>query len=172
MDAKQFIQAFKAKIKKDQPTGYAGEWSRKMYPILEQIGTDVGFFVNDKDHGGEINHLDFAYSPKQIESQSSWYPPDVIIEHENQYDIEETWQDFWKLCLYAVPLRVMIGYKQTEEEALAAGYELTRRFDERRLRQMPNGETILIMGWDQSAKGRRWHFWLREGEQESWEYFQ
>jgi len=173
MNAEQFVKAFNFNIAEIEPTGFSGQWSRGMYTVIEQIGEEANFTVKDKKTGGEVNHLDFAFIPKSKKKNLDYdYPPAVVIEHENRYNVEETWKDFWKLCLYAVPLRVMIGYQRTDEEALTAGQELVQRYQGWNLRQIPSGETLLIMGWRQYPDERKWHMWLLKGEQDTWEYFQ
>ena len=42
-------------------------------------------------------------------------PPAVVIEHENDYPYNAKFHDFWKLCLFAAPLRVFIGYCKTRK---------------------------------------------------------
>ena len=66
-----------------------------------------------------------------------------MIEHENAWRVEETQRDFRKICLYAVPLRVMIGYQRSEEEALRTGQELVQFYHQWGLRQPRDSETVL-----------------------------
>jgi len=173
MNAETFIEAFYQEFNKQKPAGYGKIWTKQIYRILSSIGQKAGFEVNhkiienekgQKEGYGEINLIDFTYTPKA--DQPNWTPPAVVIEHENQYKTEETRKDFWKLCLYAVPLRIMIGYRKTADEAKETGDELATFYTRQGLRQLPDGETVLIMGWDQLAEHRQWHIWQKSGKQD------
>lgn len=170
MNANQFLNAFSTQLTHAQPSGYGSIWTTAMYHILETIGDEAGYIVNHKGRNREINHLDIAYFPKLPRDGTNWYPPVVIIEHENAYDTEETWRDFWKASLYAVPLRITIGYHRSHEEADASGQEIIERYHTWGIRQLPNGETVLIMGWPQTQEQRQWLVWIGRGEQPVWEH--
>ena len=60
----------------------------------------------------------------------------------------------------------MIGYRKTADEAKETGDELATFYTRQGLRQLPDGETVLIMGWDQLAEHRQWHIWQKSGQQD------
>lgn len=168
MKSDQFKSALLENVEKRRPKGYSAEWSRDMYKIIEEIGKQYGFKVRHKYKGGEINHLDFCYIGASKDSIAS--PPSVIIEHENAWSEKETQKDFWKLCLYAIPLRVMFGYQSSSKGAKNVGESLIQFYNENGLRQAEFSETLLIMGWDQDTKNRKWHSWTLKGKGNSWKY--
>ena len=163
MNATEFLRAFHTQVNRVRPTGYSGEWSVGMYRVLERIGKAAGYQVNHRNRHGEINNIDFCYTVRDGRPSTNWNPPCVVIEHENAWHVEETKWDFWKSCLYAVPLRITIGYKAREDQALAVGKELMDFYSRWRLRQLTTGETLLIMGWVQEPGPRQWLYWRLRG---------
>jgi hypothetical protein len=168
MNAHQFLTAFQQAVMAVQPSGYGKEWTDSMYQVLTQVGQDVGYVVNHKHSYREINLLDFAYFLPAPDDTVNWHPPTVIIEHENAYNEEETRRDFWKACLYTAPLRVTIGYQADREQAYNVGKALTAFYHQYNLRQIADGETLLIMGWNQIEQDRQWLAWRLQGEQSQW----
>jgi hypothetical protein len=129
---------------------------------------------------GEVHLIDFVYS-QGCDQKQLWHPPLVVIEHENRtcrrYQkgkhagkvrrLDDLKRDFWKACLYAVPLRVVIGYgrdlggSDDRQVAYEGGVEIARFYELWQLRQLPHGETLLVMGWPQDAGEREWWFWIK-----------
>jgi hypothetical protein len=173
MNAQQFLTAFTHAVATLRPTGYGAEWTQGMYRVFKDVGEAAGFVVNQKGLNGEINLLDVAYFPRISDPATpNWHPPAVIIEHENAYNADETRKDFWKACLYVVPLRVIIGYQRDEARANQAGQALCQFYQQWQLRQLADGETLLIMGWNQVSTPYRWHAWSLRGTATQWSTLQ
>jgi hypothetical protein len=147
MNSIDFVTSFDRKMKALQPTGWSKQWSEGMYQVLYQVGREAGFwpcchpFEYEGERVGEreINNMDFMYfpgRPYEPTGDFSWQP-DVVIEHENTWSWEGKIDDFWKLCFYLAPLRIFIGYTQSESEARDTAKRLTEFYNARRFRQLP-----------------------------------
>src|SRR5437762_540226 len=44
MTSNDFVVAFRSKVAEIGPSGYGSEWTRGMYSVLEQIGSDAGLW--------------------------------------------------------------------------------------------------------------------------------
>lgn len=170
MNAEMFLKSFRDEVASESPSGMSAVWTSGMYGVLVNIGEKAGYQVYYKKHPYEINNIDFVYAPAEGDIDTNWNPPAVIIEHENAWDIEATKWDFWKACLYAAPLRVIIGYKRTELDSQETGNSLVEFYTRCGLRQLPDGETLLIMGWVQESSKRDWHTWTLKGDDEAFTY--
>lgn len=184
MRAATFLDLFKRGTENLAMKGTDDEWTTRMYRALSDICREGGLYpvheVREDERGvfgdGERMSLDMLYGvpvtdkKTKRERASNWYLPRVVIEHENGKSFRHVWRDFRKACLYAIPLRVTIGYGQVEkgtEGALNNGTKLMEFYAKHGLRQVSDGETLLIMGWPQTTVPLQWHVWLlgREGEQ-------
>jgi hypothetical protein len=155
--------------------------AKTMEDLIDEVDSEAPRPVKRK---GELHLIDFVYS-LGCDQKNTWHPPMVVIEHENVTcrrtkkggskgrirRLEKLREDFWKVCLYVAPLRVIIGYGRDRENiehkqvAYDGGCELIGFYDEWGLRQMPDSETLLLMGWRQSIVPREWHFWIKRGNE-------
>jgi hypothetical protein len=129
---------------------------------------------------GEFRTLDMVFFSREPEhctieldksgrTKRRHWRPMVVIEHENEPTYQAARSDFWKACLHAVPLRILIGYGIEEKmgetpDDIAA--QLIAFYRQVRLRQLSEGETLLIIGGRASGRVRGWHVWLLRGEGE------
>jgi len=127
---------------------------------------------------GEARTIDVSYYSKLTEHCHQrpekkmlipWHPV-VFIEHENVRAFSAARRDFHKVCLFAVPLRVFIGYGKKSQQARETGKQLTVFYRTVGLRQIGNGETLIIMSRRPRLPDDKWFMWLRRGDQE-WEPF-
>ena len=168
MKAQDFLDQLEKHTRKKAPSGLGSKWTAGMHRVLDGIGREWEYEINRQGKNGEINHIDYCFFKKC--SAPNWYPPSVVLEHENAWNVEETRKDFWKCCLYAAPLRVTIGYSSTEANALESGRELTKFFGDYSLPRISGGEVLLIYGWEQSdLRSRQWLYWLLEGDNGKWQ---
>jgi hypothetical protein len=157
--------------------------ARPIEELVDEDDSDAFRPAKSGKRKGELHLIDFVYS-LGCDQKNTWHPPMVVIEHENVTcrrgkkgegkgkirRLEKLREDFWKACLYAAPLRVIIGYGRDLENiehkqvAYDGGCELIDFYDEWGLRQMPDSETLLLMGWRQSILPREWHFWIKLGD--------
>ncbi len=176
MNARTFLDEFVKKTAsacKLMPD-VAGPRTNLMYKVLYSIGENAGYLVRclPLDLEGqsvgmeEFMNLDFVYfDESRLFSPSGKGKklrpcPEVVIEHENSYDIRALCRDFRKVCLFAVSLRVFIGYAQSTKNAKSSGEKLIECYDRMGLKQLPDGQTLLIMGFPGNCK---WNIWLKEG---------
>jgi hypothetical protein len=185
MNAPQFCQHFDRKAADLPWIMNLTQRTTKMLRLLCDIGADNGFFVNTKrradERGGYGNKekmsFDMQFGVKVqdktgVHRASNWYIPRVIIEHENQTNIKKIIEDFRKACLLAVPLRVIIGYGRTDQQARNRSSDLRKFYSDYGLRQIEKGETLLMVGWPQHTGHTvrlQWDRWLLVGERDDWE---
>jgi hypothetical protein len=167
-------------------------WTKAMTDVLRKIGKDQGYHVrchSDRKRPwqasgvegeyikhGECMTVDVSYWSDRLE-HSIYKPgeqrrrfhchPLVCIEHENACKPFAAKRDFNKVCLFAVPLRVFIGYGQTQQKAKDIGEELTSLYLQAQSRQIVDGQTLIIMSARPRQQTDAWFFWLKNGE-EAW----
>jgi hypothetical protein len=105
----------------------------------------------------------------EVDRASNWYIPQVVIEHENNPTLKKLIEDFRKVCLLAVPLRVFIGYGTNKPDARARGNDLRKFYSHYGLRQITGGETLLMLGWPQQTTPLQWERWLLVSEGNDWQ---
>jgi hypothetical protein len=160
------------------PSDGDAEWTRVIDPVLRAIGEQNGFFVQWKGYSkGEFKKLDFAYfskDPKHVTRTSKgkdlYWHLEAAIEHENQRAWKKTRRDFYKVCLLAIPLRVMIGYGSSAN-ATENAENLMKFYNQMELQQVTFGETLLIMSTRHTLQPCKWNAWLRRGDA-PWKHFE
>jgi hypothetical protein len=176
MDHIKFLREFYPKADRVTDAEVAGRgrmtknerWTAAIGDVLKEIGESNGFEVRCKGHGaGEFERMDFAFFERGRIGDS----PTAIIEHENHSLLSKILEDFKKLCTWRVPLQVMIGYGKKEGIAKQRAQDVMSYYDQMGLKQLPNGETLIVIGWRgqnlskrQAPGWRHWWCWLRKGE--------
>jgi hypothetical protein len=162
MDACKFLSAFENAFTQVQPTGYWKTWTTPMYSVFDQVGNSAGYLVRHKNKIGEAYHFDVIYFRQTNNIKTNWYPPYVVIEHENSSILRDAQYDFTKLCICIAALRVMIAYGTNQYTALSIGNDLIATYVNYGYQQVPNGETLLMVGWDHliSTNPFHYHLWL------------
>ena len=163
MNAESFVRCFLPKTRSltadsmDKPV-----WTKAMTEVLRKIGEAQKYHVrchlsdgekrwlpgddgNEYIKRGEFLNVDVSYwsnlpnhsIPKTVNGATRRFHchPLVCVEHENVRRLFAAQRDFNKVCLFAVPLRVFIGYGKTSEEAKEFGGKLTMFFKDVELRQ-------------------------------------
>jgi hypothetical protein len=149
-----------------------------MYPLLYEVGIEAGFEVNCQPFSykgslvgwQELQEIDFWYLPREYESDG-WHifrQAAVLIEHENACDFNSKREDFLKLCMFASKLRVFMGYCHKEAEADEHARMLMSFYDEHKYEQLADGETLVMISWDDVAP-QEWIAWVIRGVGNSWE---
>jgi hypothetical protein len=160
-----------------KPHGYWKEWTSGMYPVLYEIGAEAGFYVHCKpfEYNGkrvgdrELQYVDFMYFPNRPDpDQYIYYQLAVVIEHENNWDYFSKREDFWKVCLFVARLRIFLGYCGNKAAAEMQAKQLTEFYHQHAMTQLPEGETLIQISWDE-ASGQDWIAWLLRGQEPGWE---
>jgi hypothetical protein len=179
MKAEEFLERITRVLRTSPPQEVEGaQWTAEMARVLRNVGEGAGLKVCSKDGqsaGWGEYRLDFTYWPDKLEpiegrsEPGIYFPPLVVIEHENGLTFREKVDDFFKVCLYASPLRVFIGYSRAKLGTHSPGDEadrLVRFYDVHDWRQASEGETLLLLrDWPDRAKDLAWQVRvLRGGE--------
>ena len=129
-------------------------WTNKIFHILDAIGKEWGYDVGchpftyegNKLGNKEYLLLDCVYRPTtESDDGYLWEQPKVVIEHENEERYEAKKEDFYKLCLFAVPLRVFIGYCLSTEKLNLQMSKMIAFYDSSGFQQVSNGETLIML---------------------------
>jgi len=157
VDANAFYQSLVQKCTTHQPEGYGAVYTRAIYQVLYEIGIDAGFCVNCKpfEHlaspvgDREVMTIDFMYFAQKFAPDGYTYsPPEVVIEHENEWEFQPKLDDFWKATLFISPLRVFIGYAKDKDTAVEHAARLTEAYREYGMRQLAGAETLILISWN------------------------
>ncbi len=138
-----------------------------MYALLHDVAEEASFFCECRQPHphqadtipGERFHIDFFWYPKDA---GRWARPSVVIEHENfEYEAE---YDLWKVCQFAAPLRVFIGYARDEAAVPEMWKRLRVMLSENRLARISDSETLVMLGdYDKCVA---FHAWVAGGDSE------
>ena len=128
LDGNQFLFALNEALAAASPDALeaafhgAASWSTFFFKALEAAARDemVSCAARHSTTSGEIG----AWTKREYLFDATWFrrncrdwdTPDLILEHENLWDLREFMVDFWKLLLGYAPLRVMVGYSRDQAE--------------------------------------------------------
>ena len=93
MNACQFLSAFENAFSQVKPTGSWRAWSNEIYKVFDLVGASAGYLVCHKYSIREIYHFDCIYFPNTNNIKTNWYPPYVVIEHENSFKPKDAQYD-------------------------------------------------------------------------------
>jgi hypothetical protein len=176
VNAGTFVCAVVDKARLLQPKGYGKQWTVAMYPLLYEVGQDAGFEVNCHpfEHNGisvgygEYHNIDFWFSERNYDTDGYIYRnAAVLVEHENNWDFESKRYDFLKLCMFIANLRVFMGYCERREQAEEQAKRLVDYYNDHELKQITDGETLIMVSWDDVAP-HEWIAWSVRGGGRCW----
>ena len=162
------------------------EWTRLVTGALASIARKHDYHARSKGFGkgkwdwtehdghlvmtGEFKWIDVAYFSRELRyatarvekrreilARKRHWKPLAFIEHENEATEEKAIEDFWKVCLFAVPLRVFIGYGTNAQHAEEIGAKLQSCYGDFEILYPPGAETLMLMGFkSRDDKDYKW----------------
>lgn len=114
----------------------------RWHVCAETIDVAPGEDFPTANHERKEYQFDFTL---YAEKNWTWYAlPDVILEHENDWNVQSFLNDFWKLLAGYAPLRVMMGYASNPSKVDELVQAITRHASESRWRY-PNDVDDLVL---------------------------
>lgn len=103
-------------------------WTQHMTGAVAQASESMGWVFAAKWHkldllpqaGQEYLSLDgMAFDPRAAPADARWLWPVAVFELENKHSDDRTAYSLWKVLNVSAPLRVVVAYRRTWEEANA-----------------------------------------------------
>lgn len=146
-------------------------WTRLMTTAVAEASRAMGWVVAAKGHkldllpqvGQEYLSLDgMAFDTAAAPSGARWHWPVAVFELENNHTDDRTAYSLWKVLNVAAPLRVVVAYRRTWDEANALPGVLA---DEVIRSTMPverwnaiDGEVLLVIGSRSDGQSFPWDY--------------
>lgn len=161
LHADSFLFSLRAKLDQasaeEKEHAYAGAaaWTSFVFSALRDAASDCGMVSCDArrvPEGGPKREWwvkrEYLFDVTWFRSDcTDWEPPSLILEHENQWSLQELLIDFWKLLFGFAPLRIMIGYAG-REDARTSWIEKVNGIiaDEQRVRLPEGVDDVILLG--------------------------